>query len=118
MKMATAPTEYLLDATYYRTALLLGLVRASTVHQWVEQVIARDPRPPVAFFEVASIAGENLSALRHALWPLVEEPDPPAVVERLLAPVHRSGRGSAQPGGYVDRAAADAQHAAAAAADL
>jgi hypothetical protein len=28
------------DATYYRTALLLGLVRARTVQDWAEQVLA------------------------------------------------------------------------------
>jgi hypothetical protein len=83
--MGPAPTEYSLDATYYRTALLLGLVRVRTVQDWAEQVIARTPHPPVAFLEVASVSDRDLSALRHALWPLVEDPEPPAVVERLLA---------------------------------
>ena len=83
--MGPAPTEYSLDATYYRTALLLGLVRARTVQQWAEQVIARQAHPPAAFLEVASVSDHDLSALRRALWPLVEDPEPPTVVERLLA---------------------------------
>ena len=83
--MSRAQTEYSLDATYYRTALLLGLVRARTVQDWAERVIASEAHPPAALLELASLPGEDLSALRRALWPLVEEPEPPAVVERLLA---------------------------------
>ena len=48
-------------------------------------MIAREPHPPAAFVDVASLPDHDLSALRHALWPLVEDPEPPAVVERLLA---------------------------------
>jgi hypothetical protein len=87
--------DYSLEATYYRTALLLGLVRGEVVHRWVEQVIEHDPEPPPAFVEVASAPPEDLSALRDALWPLVAEPEPTPVLEAVLGLLHEdlaSGR--------------------------
>lgn len=76
-------------ATYYRTALLLGLVRGETVHQWAEQMIANDPNPPSAIFEVVSAAPGDLSGLRYALWPMTIEPDPPPVIAALLGLLSR-----------------------------
>ena len=73
-----------LRATYYRTALLLGLVRGSDVHRWAELVIERECEPPKAFFEIVSAPVGDLSALRHALWPLVIEPEPAAVIDAIL----------------------------------
>jgi hypothetical protein len=87
--------DYSLEATYYRTALLLGLIRGEAVHQWAEQVIEQDPEPPHAFFEVASAPPADLSALRDALWPLVAEPEPSVVLEAVLGLLHEdlaSGR--------------------------
>jgi hypothetical protein len=87
--------DYSLEATYYRTALLLGLIRGDAVHQWAEQVIEQDPEPPHAFFEVASVPSTDLSAVRDALWPLVTEPDPSVVLEAVLGSLHEelaSGR--------------------------
>src|SRR5262245_39900972 len=92
--------DYSLEATYYRTALLLGLIRGEAVHQWAEQVIEKDPEPPVAFFEVVSALPADLSALRDALWPLVANPEPAIVLEAVLRLVHEdlaSGRR-----GYAD----------------
>jgi hypothetical protein len=71
-------------ATCYRTALLLGLIDGIAVHQWAHYVIEHDASPPAAFFELISIDPMDLSALRKALWPLVIEPDPPAVLRSLL----------------------------------
>jgi hypothetical protein len=87
--------DYSLEATYYRTALLLGLIRGEAVHQWAEQVIEQDPEPPHAFFEVASVRPTDLSAMRDALLPLVTEPDPSVVLEAVLGLLHEdlaSGR--------------------------
>jgi hypothetical protein len=87
--------DYSLEATYYRTALLLGLIRGEAVHQWAEQVIELDPERPHAFFEVASAPSTDLSALRDALWPLVAEPEPSVVLEAVLGLLHEdlaSGR--------------------------
>jgi len=80
--------DYSLEATYYRTALLLGLIRGEAVHRWAEQVIEKDPEPPVAFFEVVSALPADLSALRDALWPLVAKPEPAIVLEAVLRLVH------------------------------
>jgi hypothetical protein len=72
-------------ATYYRTALLLGLVDGAAVHDWAQHVIEKDGHPSAAFFEVISADPADLSALRQALWPLVIEPDPPRVLRSLFA---------------------------------
>ena len=87
--------KYSLEATYYRTALLLGLVRGEIVHHWAEEVIEHDPVPPQAVFEVVSVQQTDLSALRDALWPLVIEPDPAVVLEAIFGVLHQdlaSGR--------------------------
>jgi hypothetical protein len=87
--------DYSLEATYYRTALLLGLIRGEAVHRWAEQVIEQDPEPPPAFFEVGSALPTDLSGLRDALWPLVVEPEPSVVLEAVLGLLHEdlaSGR--------------------------
>ncbi len=76
------------QATYYRTALLLGLVRDDRVHAWAERVIELEPEPPPAFFEIVSVAPGDLSGLRHALWPLVIDPEPAVVLDALFAAVH------------------------------
>jgi len=76
--------DYAVQATYYRTALLLGLVRGDAVHRWAEQVIEREAAPSHAVIEIASISTDDLSALRHALWPLVRDPEPPDVLHALL----------------------------------
>jgi hypothetical protein len=72
-------------ATYFRAALLLGLADGHAVHEWAQRVISCDPNPPAAFFELISADPADLTALRHALWPLVIVPDPPAVLEQLFA---------------------------------
>ena len=77
-----------LQATYYRTALLLGLIKGRVVQQWAEAIIEHDPEPPQALFEVVSVPGAELSALRRALWPMVQEPDPPAVLEAVFGQLH------------------------------
>ena len=80
--------DYSLEATYYRTALLLGLIRGDIVLRWAEHVIQQDPDPLPAFFEVVSVPPVDWSALRHALWPLVREPAPPAVLDSILGLLH------------------------------
>jgi hypothetical protein len=76
--------DYSLEATYYRTALLLGLIRGDVVHRWAEQAIEREPQPLPELIDVVSVPATDLSALRHALWPLVVEPTPPVVFEAVL----------------------------------
>jgi hypothetical protein len=76
--------DYSLQATYYRTALLLGLVRGDVVHCWAEEAIEREPEPPRELIEVVSVSPTDLSTLRHALWPLVAEPEPLEVLRALF----------------------------------
>jgi len=60
-------------ATYYRAALLLGLVPCETVVQWAEDVIAREPEVPHELLEVLLVAPGDLTALRFALQPLADQ---------------------------------------------
>ena len=39
----TLSMNYSLEATYYRTALLLGLVAGGLVQDWAEEIIEQDP---------------------------------------------------------------------------
>src|SRR5262245_17421036 len=89
--------KYREDATFYRTALLLGLVRGDAVIQWSDAVLACDADAPSAFVEIASTPHDDLSAMRHALYPLCDDRESPPVVARILAVVSRdleSGRRS------------------------
>ena len=73
-----------LHATYYRTALLLGLLKGEAVLEWAHDVIEHEASPPTGFLELAMIPAFDLSALRHALWPLGIDPEPPNVVRAVL----------------------------------
>jgi hypothetical protein len=81
--------DYSFEATYYRTALLLGLTRGEAVSHWADEAIARDPEPPPALIDVASARPSDLSELRHALWPLSVEPVPQQVFEAILGQLSR-----------------------------
>ena len=80
--------DFPLEATYYRVALLLGLVRGDVVHRWAEQAIDREPEPLPELIEIVSAPSTDLSALRHALWPVVIEPVPRVVFEALFGLLH------------------------------
>jgi hypothetical protein len=80
--------DYSFTATFYRTALLLGIVSTEAVHRWAIDIIHTEAEPPPALVELASIPLNDLSGARHALWPLVVEPDPIAVLEAILALLH------------------------------
>lgn len=80
--------DYALQATFYRTALLLGLVRGDEVHRWADRIIEYEPQPPLALIDAAAVPADDLSELRHALWPLVLDPDPRSVIEALLGVMH------------------------------
>jgi hypothetical protein len=51
-------------------------------------VIEQDADPSQAFFEIVSVPADDLSGLRQALWPLVIEPEPPAVLEAVFGLLH------------------------------
>ena len=75
---------YKLEATYYRTALLLGLIQGEEVHRWAESIIREDPAPPAELLELVSIPSTDLSGLRYGLWSLAVEPEPPAILEAMF----------------------------------
>ena len=77
------------EATFYRAALLLGLVRGEAVVAWSDAVLAGDPNAPHAFVEVASTPPADLSAMRHALYPLCDDRESPVVIGRMFALVGR-----------------------------
>jgi len=86
------------QATYYRTALLLGLVQGEEVHRWAERIIEQEPTPPPELLDLVSIPATDLSALRHGLWALAIEPEPPEIVRAMFGLLHDdlgSGRRSA-----------------------
>ena len=73
-----------LEATFYRSALLLGIVRGEAVHRWATRAIERDPNPPRSLVDVVSVPASDLSELRHALWPMVVDPEPEAVLRAIF----------------------------------
>jgi len=75
------------EATFYRTALLLGLIRGDVVHAWAERAIERDSNPHAVFIEIVGVAVDDLSGMRHALWPLVIDPPPLDVLRAVLGMV-------------------------------
>ena len=76
--------SYRLEATYYRTALLLGLVQGEEVHRWAERIIEQEPTPPHELFDLVSIPSTDLSALRYGLWSLAIQPEPPEVLREMF----------------------------------
>ncbi|HEX5217567.1 MAG TPA: hypothetical protein VFV98_19035 [Vicinamibacterales bacterium] len=75
------------QATFYRAALLLGLVAGDEVVRWADAEISRVENPPAALCDVAlTPTGDagDLSKLRAALHRLADKREPPAVVARLL----------------------------------
>lgn len=74
-------------ATYYRAALLLGLVSVAEVVAWSDEVIAENSAIDPAFLEISSIiSGDatDVTALRYALFPLCCEKEPSQVIEAIL----------------------------------
>jgi hypothetical protein len=76
---------YAEQAAFFRAALLLGLVRGEAVVEWSDRVLTDDANAPAAFVDIASTPTGDLTALRHALYPLCEGHESTAVVQRLLA---------------------------------
>lgn len=87
--------DYAAQASLYRAALLLGLMRGGEVIAWADAVLARDLAAPAAFAEIAATPPEELTALRVALLALCDHRESPEIVRELIGLVHRdlaSGR--------------------------
>jgi hypothetical protein len=84
-------------ATFFRAALLLGLIRGDLVIAWADDVLARDGGVPPAFAEIATTPADDLRLLRQRLLLVGSERESDAVVRGLAGLVHRdlaSGRRS------------------------
>jgi hypothetical protein len=75
---------YRVEATCDRTALLLGLIRGEEVHRWAERIIEREPSAPDGLVDLVLVSPDDLSGLRHALWPVSIEPEPLPVFRAML----------------------------------
>jgi len=77
------------QASFYRAALLLGLLPGSHVVGWADTVVDDSSPVPPAFIEIAAISPTDLTALRQALLALCEERESDSVVRALLGLVGR-----------------------------
>src|SRR5689334_9276812 len=83
------------QATFFRAALLLGLIRGDRVVAWADTVIATESSPPEAFAEISTTPAEDLTLLRQRLLLVGSEKESETVVRALASLVHRdlaSGR--------------------------
>jgi hypothetical protein len=76
--------SYQSQATFYRAALLLGLVSGEHVVEWAARMLELDPAPPPELIDLALIPPTDLSALRSALQPLAAERESGSFVAALL----------------------------------
>jgi hypothetical protein len=77
-----------LQATFLRTALLLGLITPQRVIEWCDGVIHEESSPAPGFFALA-LTRPELTAVRDALRPLAMPTEPPSVVVALLGVIAR-----------------------------
>lgn len=87
--MTTDPRELTLaslseEASYYHTALLLGLCRGETVVEWADRAIVSLDEPPHALHEVSLTDPLDLSALRHSVAVLAPATPSRATLVRVL----------------------------------
>jgi hypothetical protein len=71
-------------ATFYRAALLLGIVSGEDVIAWADAVIARDADAPSQLIDLSMIPSSDLSELRHALQPLTTDTESLAILRALF----------------------------------
>ena len=55
------------QATFYRAALLLGLIPGKAVQHWADAIIHREEAPAPALFDVTLTPADDLSAMRGAI---------------------------------------------------
>jgi hypothetical protein len=94
MNVPTA-ADYGERATFYRAALLLGLIRGDLVIAWADEVLASDGGAPPAFSDIATTPADDLTQLRQRLLLVGSERESDAVVRAITGLVHRdlaSGR--------------------------
>jgi len=88
---------YAEQASFYRAALLLGLIRGDRAIAWADEVLAGDSSAPAAFAELATTEPDDLTAMRERLFEIGGGKESATVVLRLLGLVQTdlaSGRRS------------------------
>ncbi|MEO7084056.1 MAG: hypothetical protein ABI442_19530 [Gemmatimonadaceae bacterium] len=73
------------EATFLRAALLLGLIKGDVAIAWADGLVHHDPSPSAELLELSLTPAADLSAVRHALWPLAHPAESPDVIRRLIA---------------------------------
>jgi hypothetical protein len=71
-------------AAFYRTALLLGLLRGERVVQWADAEIARSATPLPLFVELATTSPDDLTTMRQVLFGLSGENPSVEVIQAVL----------------------------------
>jgi len=72
------------QATYFRAALLLGLVTGDDVTGWAASEIERQAEPSVAMVHLAMTRADDIEALRDGLRPLARRRESRLVLLALL----------------------------------
>jgi len=83
------------QATFFRAALLLGLIRGERVVAWADAVISNDTSASPAFIDISTCPPDDLTELRQRLLLVGREKESDTVVRALAGLVHRdlaSGR--------------------------
>ena len=85
------------QATFYRAALLLGLIRGDHVIAWADRVLGADSDVAPALVEISTTPADDLTLLRQRLLLVGSERESETVVCALVGLVHQdlsSGRRS------------------------
>lgn len=76
--------DYSQQAAFHRAALLLGLTTGDRVVRWADSVIMHDHDAPGGFMQLSLVPAEDLSELRHALFPLAARDESPLIIPALF----------------------------------
>jgi hypothetical protein len=76
-------------ASFFRTALLLGLLPGSCAVEWADSVIAGTTSVPHAFLDLATTRPDDITALRYALLEIGTEEVAEDVLRAILGLVLR-----------------------------
>lgn len=76
--------DYSQQAAFHRAALLLGLTSGKNVLEWADSIIMRDGDAPGGFVQLSLVPADDLSELRHELFPLAAREESPLIVPALF----------------------------------
>lgn len=76
--------DYTQQAAFHRAALLLGLTTGKHVLEWADAVIMSDSDAPGGFVQLSLVPADDLSELRHELFPLAARVESPLIIPALF----------------------------------